>query len=145
VSIVLKADQPTGDETQGVVQDVLTSGNHPRGIKVRLRDGRVGRVQRMMPEGAVAAASATAGSPAAASTRFTQRYTDVRNDEYPEEPPPRSFADFLPPDPDGNTAQSPAASANGEASVRCPICDAFEGDEAAVTYHIEQKHLGEGA
>ena len=27
--------------------DVLTKGDHPRGIKVRLRDGRVGRVQRM--------------------------------------------------------------------------------------------------
>lgn len=47
VSIVLKMDQPTGREVQGTVSEVLTSGNHPRGIKVRLQDGRVGRVQRM--------------------------------------------------------------------------------------------------
>ncbi|TAQ89489.1 hypothetical protein B7494_g2167 [Chlorociboria aeruginascens] len=50
VSIVLKIDQPTGREVHGLVQDILTSGNHPRGIKVRLVDGRVGRVQRMVTE-----------------------------------------------------------------------------------------------
>ena len=47
VSIVLKADQPTGRQVQGIVGNVLTRGNHPRGIKVRLSDGRVGRVQKM--------------------------------------------------------------------------------------------------
>ncbi|TVY28428.1 Uncharacterized protein LHYA1_G002858 [Lachnellula hyalina] len=48
VSIVLKVDQPTGTEVQGIVAELLTRGDHPRGIKVRLRDGRVGRVQRMV-------------------------------------------------------------------------------------------------
>lgn len=47
VNIVLKADQQTGRTVQGVIGDVLTRGNHPRGIKVRLTDGRVGRVQSM--------------------------------------------------------------------------------------------------
>lgn len=47
VNIVLKADQPTGRTVSGTIQDVLTRGNHPRGIKVRLADGRVGRVQSM--------------------------------------------------------------------------------------------------
>ncbi|KAF2973437.1 hypothetical protein GQX73_g104 [Xylaria multiplex] len=47
VNIVLKADQPTGRQVQGIVQHVLTKGNHPRGIKVRLTDSRVGRVQSM--------------------------------------------------------------------------------------------------
>lgn len=47
VNIVLKADQPTGHTVQGVVSQLLTKGNHPRGIKVRLSDGRVGRVQSM--------------------------------------------------------------------------------------------------
>lgn len=47
VNIVLKEDQPTGRTVSGVVRDVLTRGNHPRGIKVRLADGRVGRVQTM--------------------------------------------------------------------------------------------------
>lgn len=50
VSIVLKVDQPTGDEVQGIVAELLTRGDHPRGIKVRLQDGRVGRVQRMVSE-----------------------------------------------------------------------------------------------
>lgn len=47
VNIVLKADQPTGRTVQGTIDHVLTRGNHPRGIKVRLTDGRVGRVQTM--------------------------------------------------------------------------------------------------
>lgn len=46
VDIVLKKDQPTGKTTRGVVKDILTnSPTHPHGIKVRLQDGQVGRVQ----------------------------------------------------------------------------------------------------
>lgn len=46
VSIVLKQDQRTGKLTKGIVKDILTkSPNHPHGIKVRLMDGQVGRVQ----------------------------------------------------------------------------------------------------
>jgi uncharacterized repeat protein (TIGR03833 family) len=46
VAIVLKDDQPTGELTTGVVRDLLTSSDeHPRGIKVRLQSGQVGRVQ----------------------------------------------------------------------------------------------------
>ncbi|MED3550756.1 YwbE family protein [Cytobacillus praedii] len=46
VDIVLKADQRTGKLTRGVVKDILTnSGTHPHGIKVRLTDGQIGRVQ----------------------------------------------------------------------------------------------------
>ncbi len=48
VAIVLKKDQPTGKLTQGVVKDILTSSaEHHRGIKVRLQDGQVGRVQQI--------------------------------------------------------------------------------------------------
>jgi len=48
VDIVLKADQKTGKLTRGIVKDVLTkSGNHPHGIKVRLTDGQIGRVQEI--------------------------------------------------------------------------------------------------
>lgn len=45
VSVVLKADQRSGRLTQGTVADVLTRHNHPRGIKVRLQDGAVGRIE----------------------------------------------------------------------------------------------------
>jgi uncharacterized repeat protein (TIGR03833 family) len=48
VSIVLKQDQRTGKLTQGIVKDILTkSRNHPHGIKVRLTNGQVGRVQKI--------------------------------------------------------------------------------------------------
>ncbi len=51
VSIVLKQDQRTGRRTEGIVQDILTnSANHPRGIKVRLTTGEIGRVQELIPE-----------------------------------------------------------------------------------------------
>lgn len=51
VLVVLKRDQRTGKLTQGKVKDILTrSKNHPRGIKVRLEDGRVGRVQKIMAQ-----------------------------------------------------------------------------------------------
>jgi len=46
VVIVEKQDQGTGRSTRGVVKDILTSAPvHPRGIKVRLESGQVGRVQ----------------------------------------------------------------------------------------------------
>ncbi|MEJ7698976.1 MAG: YwbE family protein [Pyrinomonadaceae bacterium] len=51
VAIVLKQDQRTGKQTIGVVKDLLTnSANHPHGIKVRLTDGQVGRVQEILTE-----------------------------------------------------------------------------------------------
>ncbi len=50
VDIVLKKDQPTGKLTHGIVKDILTSDSqHHRGIKVRLEDGQVGRVQKIYP------------------------------------------------------------------------------------------------
>jgi uncharacterized repeat protein (TIGR03833 family) len=50
VDVVLKADQGSGALTRGVVKDILTNAAfHPHGIKVRLQDGQVGRVQRILP------------------------------------------------------------------------------------------------
>jgi uncharacterized repeat protein (TIGR03833 family) len=49
VNIVLKQDQRSGKLTNGVVKNILTnSPNHPHGIKVRLNDGSVGRVQEIL-------------------------------------------------------------------------------------------------
>ena len=49
VKIVLKQDQRNGKLTEGVVKDILTnSATHPHGIKVRLTDGKVGRVQTII-------------------------------------------------------------------------------------------------
>ena len=51
VAIVLKKDQRTGKQTEGIVRDLLTkSPKHHRGIKVRLEDGQIGRVQKILGE-----------------------------------------------------------------------------------------------
>ena len=49
VMIVRKKDQRKGIMTQGVVDVVLTNKpKHTRGIKVQLRTGEVGRVQKIL-------------------------------------------------------------------------------------------------
>lgn len=49
VNVVLKKDQGSGKLTEGIVSRILTnSANHPRGIKVKLDDGQVGRVQEIL-------------------------------------------------------------------------------------------------
>ncbi|MCW4034746.1 MAG: YwbE family protein [Candidatus Bathyarchaeota archaeon] len=49
VQIVLKQHQRSGKLTEGIVKDILTnSSTHPHGIKVRLTDGKVGRVQSII-------------------------------------------------------------------------------------------------
>lgn len=49
VNIVLKQDQRSGNLTSGIVKNILTnSPTHPHGIKVRLQDGQVGRVQEIL-------------------------------------------------------------------------------------------------
>ncbi|MDY9923484.1 YwbE family protein [Methanobacterium sp.] len=49
VYIILKKDQRSGKRTKGIVKDLLTrSSSHPHGIKVRLEDGRIGRVQEII-------------------------------------------------------------------------------------------------
>lgn len=51
VNIVLKKHQQTGELTEGIVKDILTSApKHHRGIKVRLEDGQVGRVQEIIED-----------------------------------------------------------------------------------------------
>ncbi len=53
VQVVEKQNQRTGILTEGVVARLLTkSPNHPRGIKVQLEDGRVGRVMAILGDGA---------------------------------------------------------------------------------------------
>ncbi len=49
VYIVLKKDQHSGKLTRGIVKDILTNSSfHPHGIKVRLNDGRIGRVKKIV-------------------------------------------------------------------------------------------------
>ena len=51
VAIILKKDQRSGNRTVGIVKDILTSSAfHSRGIKVRLEDGQIGRVQEVLSD-----------------------------------------------------------------------------------------------
>jgi uncharacterized repeat protein (TIGR03833 family) len=159
VSIVLKVDQLTGREVQGVVADVLTSGNHPRGIKVRLVDGRVGRVQRMVTEeegragsaglsglgrdGELRNSPAITNRPAAPPrSRIAARYYDAREDESEEPASNYSLGDFLPIDhplreSTVETSPLPTGPPNIESAPQiCPVCGEFTGDEIAVSHHV---------
>jgi uncharacterized repeat protein (TIGR03833 family) len=50
VRVVEKQNQRTGKLTEGIVQRILTnSPHHPRGIKVLLDNGIVGRVKEIVP------------------------------------------------------------------------------------------------
>ncbi|KAH8590724.1 hypothetical protein B0O99DRAFT_598757 [Bisporella sp. PMI_857] len=151
VSIVLKVDQPTGREVQGVVADVLTSGNHPRGIKVRLADGRVGRVQRMVSEEAARTGSEGLsdlgrnseinGQTQAGGQRASRGYREVREEEEMALPPSGySLGDFLPA---GHALNKPSHAETSTAALDtqshvCPVCGEFEGDEIAVSHHVAQ-------
>lgn len=51
VWVIEKEHYGTQNYKQGIVQNVLTSmPNHPRGIKVRLTDGTIGRVQWLVED-----------------------------------------------------------------------------------------------
>lgn len=169
VSIVLKADQRTGRQVQGKVGELLTRGNHPRGIKVRLADGRVGRVQRMLSDQPSPSASVGPHEEAVSDLGMqvrqegagTQRmkYRDVRLDEDLAEPPAQhDLAMYIKPARGQKKKRGKAnesteiaeglanTEANGTSQTadfsstltKCPVCGDFEGDEAAITHHVEQ-------
>jgi uncharacterized repeat protein (TIGR03833 family) len=49
VQVVRKENQRSGKLTEGIVKDILTKSlTHPHGIKVRLTDGIVGRVKKVL-------------------------------------------------------------------------------------------------
>jgi uncharacterized repeat protein (TIGR03833 family) len=49
VCVLQKQDQRTGKLTEGIVKDLLTKAStHPHGIKVRLTNGVVGRVKKIV-------------------------------------------------------------------------------------------------
>ena len=51
ILVELKEHQGTGNFTEGIVAEILTSGNsHPYGIMVRLDDGAIGRVKEIVGE-----------------------------------------------------------------------------------------------
>lgn len=88
----------------------------------------------------------TAAPPAAtprageAQTPVFKHVADVRyEDEYAEGPPPRTFADFMP-DLGGEREHETRTTEPKltTATAKCPICEEFEGDEIAVSRHVEE-------
>ncbi|PSN68354.1 hypothetical protein BS50DRAFT_666022 [Corynespora cassiicola Philippines] len=167
VAIILKQDQPTGHQVKGIVSELLTRGDHPRGVKVRLRDGRVGRVQKVVSESEGAAGEALVGGAEAGLgrdgdvrgrgdggvRRGAGMERDVReHDEYfydEERAGQRDLGYFR--ELEEADAREGGWSARerdmvpegGGEVVTCPVCGNFEGDARAVEYHVEE-HFAEG-
>ena len=99
VNIVLKADQPTGKITSGSIADILTRGDHPRGIKVRLTDGKIGRVQSLGDVSSAAGQSATQNElPRNAGSAWSLGERRGLQDDYRNDPTPsetRSLEDYI--------------------------------------------------
>lgn len=79
VNIVLKADQRSGKLTNGHVSTILTKGDHPRGIKVRLTDGQIGRVQSL----ASTPLPPTSGPTSLNTSESSQTHTPKGRDQTP--------------------------------------------------------------
>ena len=145
VNIVLKADQRTGRTVAGTVANLLTRGNHPRGIKVRLTDGRVGRVQSMAGS-QLPTAPASTSTPVAplAATRTTNSEPGLPSqhiglDAYITRGKPRQNGKGG----GRNSRQVPVDAQEEEEdvvqaseTVTCPVCGDFNGDEVAVAHHV---------
>ncbi|KAL2845688.1 hypothetical protein BJY01DRAFT_177579 [Aspergillus pseudoustus] len=154
VNIVLKADQPTGRTVAGTVATLLTRGNHPRGIKVRLTDGRVGRVQSMESAttpggGGDEGFSQTATVPTGRTSRRAAPAQELPSQEigldaYITKPRRRggkggNHGSGQQPSLGGDREERPALPSE---VVACPVCGDFEGDEAAVAHHVSS-HFGD--
>ncbi|EPQ67124.1 hypothetical protein BGT96224_968 [Blumeria graminis f. sp. tritici 96224] len=164
VSIVLKEDQSTGRQVQGLVKEILTRRDHPRGIKVRLQDGRVGRVQVIMIKPARDSLAGTVDeSPKnldfnsistvnRARPRQSQ-VSDFRIDGFDE---PRhvtaSLDDYMVVKKKGKQKKPRQNSSRcedqehgsskeaqytpGDEAPSCPVCGNFNGDDAALMHHV---------
>lgn len=159
VSIVLKEDQQSGHQVRGIVAELLTRGDHPRGVKVRLRDGRVGRVQGLVSEaegqqgeaivGGSEANLGRNGESVASSRRGRMRggrmERDIREDDeylYENRASTQDTGLFAAlEEADKRHQQSRLGSSQPLASENtavCPVCFKFEGDEASVAHHVDQ-------
>lgn len=166
VNIVLKKDQSTGRTVSGTVQDVLTRGNHPRGIKVRLSDGRVGRVQTMArgaapgQEGPHSSPEGDGATEPAVVVPSNRRPRQRRHEEWQAVPETQigldAYVKESRPTKHGRRRRDQRGRVEGDGAVAgeepglrvnatpsapmetltCPVCGDFEGDEAAVSHHV---------
>jgi uncharacterized repeat protein (TIGR03833 family) len=92
VNIVLRADQRTGKLTSGQVSDILTRGDRPRRIKVRLINGLIGRVQSLCSPSSSESANA---EPVVQSTQGTAPRARNIQDDYRLGPEPAAASSLL--------------------------------------------------
>ena len=76
VNVVLKTHQQSGKLTTGQISEILTRGDHPRGIKVRLSSGEIGRVQS---QSLSSEHIATAQTPPYVQTSFPSEHENAPN------------------------------------------------------------------
>ena len=96
VKVVLKADQPSGKLTTGSIADILTRHDHPRGVKVRLVSGQIGRVQSISSTiTTLQEVDLIAPTPMSRGERHVGGFVqeDYRNDPTPAEE--RSLEDYI--------------------------------------------------
>lgn len=71
-----------------------------------------------------------------ASSTVFKHATDAR--DYGDVPPPRTFADFMPDLRNEHEIEAQTTEPTlTTATAKCPICEEFEGDEIAVSRHVE--------
>ncbi|MCJ1450946.1 hypothetical protein MMC28_001280 [Mycoblastus sanguinarius] len=152
VNMVLKADQQSGKLTTGQISEILTRGDHPRGIKVRLSNGQVGRVQSLSASQQDSASFTStaqtvlrhAGGFATDNTYNESRPRGGRRghgrlapqDDYREDPTPyesRSLADYIqfPPLPGRNASTSDTATTD-ELSLQTQLENEFPKLDSAL-------------
>ncbi|CAF9924262.1 MAG: hypothetical protein GOMPHAMPRED_003572 [Gomphillus americanus] len=95
VNIVLKADQGSGRLTTGKIKDLLTRGDHPRGIKVRLEDGQIGRVQSLANGSSLVAPENVPNQSSSKSLHEFKFQEDIRNQPQPPPAIERSLEDYI--------------------------------------------------
>ncbi|SMY19527.1 unnamed protein product [Zymoseptoria tritici ST99CH_1A5] len=62
---------------------------------------------------------------------------EISGDDHLNGPPNRTLADFLPTSTELESQPETAAATFATATAKCPICNIFEGDEIAVSRHVE--------
>lgn len=139
VSIVLKQDQRTGKRTTGHVADILTRGDHPRGVKVRLSSGLIGRVQSLVQADQADMSSYQAGNSQAPYqnsnppqyAQVTGAYRPQQGHEnappMPSRPAARTLQDFVPQEEHGEQIE---------------YMQTFENNRAPTTEEIDREELG---
>lgn len=159
VNIVLKHDQSSGKLTRGRISEILTRGDHPRGIKVRLTDGRVGRVQsfatgphsistvQTVPSAPMSGGTLSDSSELSAQRSSRARYGErERNvslqEDYREAPTPlqsRSLADYIKVPASSKPAPAPQ-SPTQEDSLQAQLEEDFPNLDSALIAAILADH-----